>query len=1072
MLQRLLVLACFFLSGATGLVYEVLWTRLLGATIGNTHFSITLVVSVFMGGLALGSYAGGRRADRSANPLRLYGILVLLIGLSCLLIPPLVEAARPIFAWLYPPYDGDPEAGPLLAVRILVCALLLIVPTSFMGATLPVLSRHFARSLGRVGGTVGALYALNTLGAVVGALFTGFIGIHRLGLWGTNLLAVGIDVAIGLAVLAAARKAASAPAAPREPEPARALPREPAAAPAAGAGAPSAMEGARAASVRLAVLAFALSGFANMLLQIAWTKAIVLTIGNSTYAFSLIVSLFILGIALGGGIVSSFVDRLRNPPLALGALILLTGLSVAATIPLLGYFPILGARLFGSIEEPRYETLLLLHVLLVAAVILPSTVLMGTVFPIVGKIRTLSIASVGSAIGGAYFWNTVGSILGTLAAGFVFIPLFGRVYDTLYLGAGVSLLVGFVLVLLSLPRPDLRLAVSAAFAALVLLPQLMFLPHGVLGSKNPYWHPAIMSQGAYVSSTFRHAYRDAEGRVIPRREYVEDVLRVNTVLSYHEGIHAPVAVVRSPTGAVAMRISGKVEASLAPSGGYNNDLPHQILAGHLPMILHPAPREVLTLGLGGGVTLGTLTLYPVDSIDSLEISPEVIAAAREHFAEANRGALDDVRVRNVIGDGRNHLEYTPRRYDVITSVPSNPWIAGIGNLFTVEFFATCRERLREGGIVCNWIHKVNMRADDFRTVVRTFLEVFDEHAQLWDLGYDCLLIGSPAPLRLDGERLARLLEGPEVAKDLGGLGITDPAMLFRHYKLDTAGMRDFAGGAGGGPLNTDTYPVLEHSCPFGLYGHALDAFRALVAAGHSPLAGAAWTSGLEPAARDRAAALQAAFHGYLKAFIREHELTEALAALKARGEDIQGRPDILELALGISDDLYEVAAAIRRAGGDPWLAGVAWNLSRKAITVPEQETFGATLAVWFLRLVKEWMDDPGKRARRDAYIEKALALAGEDPDVALLAADYSVRATGNRAAAIAVLAEALARFPTDLRLSPLLARYHYETGILHQDALEFDAAQAEYQKALEHDPGHDAARARLEDLERRRAGGE
>ena len=211
-------------------------------------------------------------------------------------------------------------------------------------------------------------------------------------------------------------------------------------------------------------------------------------------------------------------------------------------------------------------------------------------------------------------------------------------------------------------------------------------------------------------------------------------------------------------GTTALRISGKADASVKPDGSYTQDLPHQVMAGHLPMALHPDPQRVLTLGLGGGVTLGTLTTYPVRLIDNLEISKEVIEAAKKYFKKANRGALDNhPKVRNVIGDGRNHLQFTTETYDVITSVPSNPWIAGIGNLFTTEFFQICRDRLADDGIICQWIHKINLREKDLKTVVRTFTTVFDDHSQLWDLGYDCLLIGSKSPIRLDAARLQACL---------------------------------------------------------------------------------------------------------------------------------------------------------------------------------------------------------------------------------------------------------------------------------------------------------------------------
>jgi spermidine synthase len=202
---RALALSCFFLSGATGLLYQVLWARMLGGVIGNTHFSITAVVAVFMGGLALGSHLGGRAADRSKNPLRLYGVLVLAVGLLCLLVPLLIILAEPLFASLYQPWEGNPEALPLLLCRLLFCVIVLLGPTTCMGATLPVLSKFLTTRMSKVGMSIGGLYTVNTFGAFLGAALTGFFAIATIGLWGTTALAVAIDVVIGAVVIYAAR---------------------------------------------------------------------------------------------------------------------------------------------------------------------------------------------------------------------------------------------------------------------------------------------------------------------------------------------------------------------------------------------------------------------------------------------------------------------------------------------------------------------------------------------------------------------------------------------------------------------------------------------------------------------------------------------------------------------------------------------------------------------------------------------------------------------------------------------------------------------------------------------------
>ncbi|MCZ6794261.1 MAG: fused MFS/spermidine synthase [Planctomycetota bacterium] len=1081
---RALALFCFFLSGATGLLYEVLWTRLLGATIGNTHFSITMVVAVFMGGLAAGSYLGGRAADRSRNPLRLYGVLNLVGALLCLAVVPASKLGQPFFAWLYQFHDGTPEAPPLLASRIVFSALLILAPTTCMGATLPVLSRFFATRLGEVGFTVGRLYSINTFGAVVGVFSAGFWAMEHLGVWGTTLLAVGIDVVIGLLIIFAARgqtRAAHDPtrgggdtmASGPESDDAR-------------AGARPATAGTRLPpEVRLAVLAFALSGFANMMLQIAWTKAIVQTIGNSTYAFSLIVTLFILGIGVGGGVMTLVVDRLRNLGLVLGVVITLTGLLVSATVPLLGHFPIWGARLFDAVDEPSYGKFLTIKIFMVAVVILPSTTLMGSVFPLVGKIRTQAIESVGSAVGSAYFANTLGSILGTLAAGFLFVPLFGHVYWTLYLGAAISLFLGLYLVVRSSRlAPSWRLALAGGVALVTLVPSYVFRPHGVLASDTHLWDPAVTTLGPYLY--FRGSYyKDRQsGEVRSVKELVDIRRRANIVRWYREGIHAPVAVIENPKGGLAMRISGKVDASTPRPGEYNSDLPHQIMAGHLPMTLHPEPRDVLTLGLGGGVTLGTLTLYPIDGVDSLEISPEVIEAARDFFSGPNRGALGDsprAPVRNVVGDGRNHLLYTRKRYDVISSLPSNPWIAGIGNLFTVEFFELCAERLKPGGIVCIWIPKINMRTEDMKTVVRTFVRVFDEHAQFWDLGYDCLLIGSDRPIVFDGARLARLLDKPEIRSDLASLGIVDARTFLRHYRSDLVAMRRFAGD---GPVNTDSLPVLEFSCPRGLYGHHLDTYRDMAFGEYSPLS-AEWIHNMDPLI-DEARAYRDAF--------RRYQLADAYS-LDHETELARSRPDpgkLRKLSGKVMDGFYNLHELLLERP-DPWLYDRAMSRARlvfpgKAKELPGLIVDQLILASQLNRDVKLRIavleNVPSYAARHPRILEELVkqyqktgdfarglevfrSILDKNPDDVFVLQAFALLHVHSRQLleAESLLNRALT-VTTDARI---LSSIHNNLGYAYRIAGRADLARRHLDAALDLDPENQNARGQLEALD---AGGQ
>ncbi len=816
-MARPLIYVCFFISGFSGLVYEIVWSRLFVYTMGTSNLSIAVVVSVFMGGLALGSGLGGRVADRVQSPLRTYAWLVIGVGLGSLAVFPLLWLATPVLGAAYGLHDGQPNHPFFTAVKALVCAASILVPTACMGATLPVLARHMTRTLKEVGARLGALYAVNTFGAVAGAAAAGFYLILQFGLAYTAVLAAALDILVGVVILVFPSRA-------REPVPdakgARRA-REPKAS-AARARPETVAPTAVPWAVHIVVIAYAVSGFVNMCLQLGWTRALIIVVGHSTYGFSVIVAVFIFGLALGGWIAGRFADRLARPIAAFGWVLVLTAAASALTIPWLGMLParfawdMAGVILTGAPGANDFARFMQAGALRTALAILPATILMGMTFPIVGRIRALSDHTVGRAVGIAYAANTVGAILGTAITGFVLIPLLGRIWMLLYLAVGLGLLAGIV-VLLAAPGGNRgrRYALALAAVALLLAYCHATRPAGVLDSASAsspeevrkHWNPLIFAHCSVRGIPMAHVFKSYE-------EYESALLDRWESLYYRDGEACSVAVMRTRAdGYRSLHITGKADAS---AGQFTFDLQTQLLMGHLPVLVHGAPRECLNLGLGGGMSLGAMASYPgVESIDLLELSPEVVEAARRHFADANHGALDDPKVRTIIGDGRNHLAHTARRYDVISSEPSNFWIAGVGNLFSEEFYRIARDRLRPGGIVCQWIYGYNIRQEDYQTAVRTFLRVFP-HVTMWanSMG-DTLLLGSCEPLRCDRARMAEALKAEAVAGSLKSIGIEQPEDLFRYFVCDGDALRAWVGE---GPLNRDLFPVLEFSSPLGYFG--------------------------------------------------------------------------------------------------------------------------------------------------------------------------------------------------------------------------------------------------------------
>jgi len=869
-MPRPVIYLCFLLSGFSGLLNEVVWSRLFVYTMGSSHQSIAVVVAVFMGGLALGSVLGGRLADRSTSPIRLYGWLVLLAGILSGAVVPLLHLAEPLLGHAYRLHDGEPGHPFFTLVKAVVCGLTILLPTTFMGATLPVLTRHLTRDLKEVGARLGSLYAINTFGAVAGALAAGFVLIGSIGLGWSVVVAASIDVLVGGGVLLWTGWSTGEKVAPPPPEAGDLDPDHPTSPPA-----PARIP----AAVRIAILAFGVAGFVNMCLQLGWTRAFIISIGNSTYAFSVIVAIFIFGLAAGGVIASLFADRLKNPVLGFGWLLVATAMASGATIPWLGLSPArFGCRLADLLREGHltYNTFLSEAVWSVLLVLLVPTLLMGMALPLAGKLRILAPSRVGRGVGSAYAVNTLGAILGTALTGFVLLPLLGRIWKLLYLAVGLGLLAGIVVVLAAPGRKrGLRYSVLGLLVALCLSLAYLTRPQGVLdspGENRVYWHPVVFSFGGYINLTNSMRFKTPE-------RYSRVMINSFETLYFRDGEAASVAVIRNRShNTISLRISGKADAS---AGEVDYDAQTQLLMGHLPILLHPGPRRALNLGLGSGMSLGAMTLHPgVEEIDLLELCPEVEEAARLYFGKENHGALTNPRVHRVIGDGRNHLTHTRRTYDVISSEPSNFWIAGLGNLFTEEFYRLALRRLNPGGIICQWIYAYNIRMSDYKIALRTFLRVVP-HVLIWanDHG-DTILLGSREPLVIDRDRIARALANEKVREELSLIGIQEPEDLFRFFRCEGSRLLDWVGE---GPINSDLFPILEYSSPLGFYGTAseisLDLSRAAAATGEWPLE---LLRGFSPENRARIEAIrgqaqilsrlcEAIYSGYLSKAVHAYE---------------------------------------------------------------------------------------------------------------------------------------------------------------------------------------------------------
>ena len=782
-----LVLGCFFFSGMTGLIYEILWIRQIVKIIGGAPFAVSIILTVFMGGLGLGSYVASRTVDRVKEPLklvRIYGILELAIGGYGLILPMLLIAFRPLYAVLYNRFFEHAMLYNLMTFA--GCSLLLIIPVICMGATLPILCRFYVTRLSNLGSHVGRLYGLNTIGAAFGSLLCGFWLIANLGMAGTLAFVVIANGVIGLVSIVASYKMKipnftqpkSKPVVDQDVEEGQ-----------------SSYKGV----VVAALLVFAVSGFCSMAYEVIWTKLLGLIIGPTTYSFTIVLVTFITCLALGSMIFGWLGDKVKKP------IWLLIYTQVAAAVLALLVSQLLGNSqfFFAKLIYHFQDNFALLNISKAAALfifMLAPTLCLGATFPLVGKICTRSLTRVGKSLGTAYAINTIGAVLGSFCAGFLLVPLIGK-ENGLRLVFGIQmctvLLITIWLVLINKQNKIRGITIAA--------PILLGL---VLCFYFPDWNRKALSMGRYhrtekiTESIEKTGWFRAlcQGPGILARQDIAEVVY------YGDGIGGFTVILEKEdifgNTDYSMVISGKPDASTS------GDMATQTLSAHIPMIFHPNPKSVMVLGHASGITAGETLHYPVERLDILEISREVVKASR-FFDPWNGNVLDDSRTELIVQDGRAHLQLTNRKYDVIISEPSNPWMAGLAALFTQDFFELARDGLNENGIFAQFIHSYQMDWSTFAMVGRTFANIFDKSALVNTRGGDYLMLGFKGG---DGFQLANVKRNFEFARRSKNVKLLDPQLMYRFIITEDLKML-----CGRGQINSDAWPILEYSAPKNMF---------------------------------------------------------------------------------------------------------------------------------------------------------------------------------------------------------------------------------------------------------------
>jgi spermidine synthase len=780
----LLITGCFFLSGLAGLIYEVVWARQLSLFLGITSYAHTAVITAYMAGLAAGSLYFGRHADRHPQPLKIYAWLEIGVGVYAAITPWLFIFLQSAYISVTTVSQIGQMSGHL--TRFSIALLALLVPTFLMGGTLPLLVRGFVTELPGLGKVTGRFYGINTLGAMLGTLLAGYLLLPEIGVRASIFVGVVINMGIAIIVLIMLHRfrrtqpsIESVPVADQEMQ--------------------AATDSAMSPHLRYILLGgFGTAGFAALLTQMAWIRALILVVGGSVYAFTITLASFLAGIGLGSLLYTRYLANpkdwlakswLQGRMVQATLLAVLIGLTLLLGLPLIGMLPgWLLAGFAAGLQDNFRLFQLFIFAISFSLMILP-TLFMGILFPLVTVIWTRSVGRAGRGVGAAYAINTTGTILGALLGGLFILPWLG-VHYSIMLAAGLYLLVAIAFWLHS--SVDMRKMPQRAITVVTVL---VFL---VIAWSIPPWNKALMVSGVFVEPESQ--IEQLRGRSL------QQVYQQSELLYYKEGLDGIVAV-RSRGNNKALVINGKTDASSV------HDLPTQILLAQLPLALDRRAESALVIGLGSGITAGTLaTNELITDLTILEISNEVVEAATFFEAE-NYSVLKDPKVDLITADARNYLMASSKSFDLIISEPSNPWISGISNLFTDEFFMLAKSRLNPGGVMTQWFHTYGMSNADLKTVLKTFDDNF-RYVSVWSpLFEDFVIMGSDQPYAISLDH-ARGVGAQERARELRRGNVKSDRDLVRLYLFGGELLSSYISGSG---INSDDKPVIEFNAPRNLY---------------------------------------------------------------------------------------------------------------------------------------------------------------------------------------------------------------------------------------------------------------
>jgi spermidine synthase len=739
------MLLLFAGSGCAALIYEIVWYQLLQLVIGSSAVSLAVLLATFMGGLCAGSLLLPRLKLAAQHPLRVYGKLELGIagfGILVLFCMPLVDSV----------YSSAVGHGmPAILLRALVCALCLVPPTFLMGASLPAASRWIQTSPEGVS-WLGLLYGANTVGAVAGCVIAGFYLLRVFDMATATFAAAAINVAVGLASFAIAKRAPEYDA------------------PADAAAAPVIAAGAWPIYVTIG-----LSGATALGAEVIWTRLLGLMLGATVYTFSIILAVFLVGLGIGSTVGSMLARTARNPRAQLGWSQLLlamavawTALQLSSSLPFWPINPLLST-------SPMYT--FQIDMVRCAWALLPATLLWGASFPLaLAAAASEGQHDPGKLVGGIYAANTAGAIVGALSFSLILVPVIGTANCEKVLIAGASL--SALLVWAQRARMSRLVLSTAASVAVAVL--LVITVQPVPGMLIAYGRRIMTSMGR------------------------------SEILETGEGINSSIAISKWDDGAVQFHVSGKVEASTE-----SYDMRLQRMLGHLPALLHKNPKSVLIVGFGAGVTAGSFVVHPeVQRIVICEMEPIIPPTATKYFGKQNYYVVNDKRTQVIYDDARHFVLTTPEKFDIITSDPIHPWVKGSATLYSKEYFELVKQHLNPGGVITQWVPLYESDPETVKSEIKTFFDAFP-NGTIWgnDIsggGYDVVLMGQVDPAKIDVDAIQARLDRPDgerIARSLREVGFGDVVQLLSTYAGQEPDLRGWLQGAA---VNSDSNLRLQY----------------------------------------------------------------------------------------------------------------------------------------------------------------------------------------------------------------------------------------------------------------------